>query len=206
MKSILQGGKQASAYRVLNLESEGSGSPTPEALIGAAPVVAGLSCKAEKVGPIVKLLFTLTAMSMAVTDAGAGGSSASQKLFDFVPTSVKPLGSRQNYTAFAEGAALTTGAGDAAFVMGVGSVAANAGDGVLTGTEVDIAPVTPTITLSGGTGVGTKHGDELPVFDGTTTAVDAYLNWSGTAATIDATSTISVTGTIELVFLLLGDD
>lgn len=70
-------------------------------------------------------------------------------------------------TAFAEGAALTGAAGDASFVMGLGSVAANAGDAALTGTEVDFGAVT---------------------------------------GTIDANSTISVTGTISVVGLLMGDD
>ncbi len=38
------------------------------------------------------------------------------------------------------------------------------------------------------------------------TVIDLNLNWSGTAATIDATSTIDVTGTIRVVGVLLGDD
>jgi hypothetical protein len=33
-----------------------------------------------------------------------------------------------------------------------------------------------------------------------------YLNWSGTAATIDANSTIDVTGTVEIFGLRMGDD
>jgi hypothetical protein len=32
------------------------------------------------------------------------------------------------------------------------------------------------------------------------------LNWSGTAATIDANSTIAVTGTITVAGVFLGDD
>ncbi len=46
-------------------------------------------------------------MVITVTDATGSGSSGSLKIFDFVQASVTPLGCRQNYTAFAEGVALT---------------------------------------------------------------------------------------------------
>lgn len=175
--------------------------------VGTAPTVTGLSSDVKIVGNEFVITLTLTAVSLTVTDAAGSGSSASLKVFDFAQNGVVPLGCRQNYTAFAEGAALTGAAGDAAFVMGLGSVAANAGDGALTGTEVDFCAVTGTITLSSGTGTGTKfNGDAAGVFDGTTTATDIMLNWSGSATTIDANSTISVTGTITIVGMLLGDD
>lgn len=179
------------------------------AINSSAPASGTVTVAIAKVGPIVTLTFTMTLMRMTVTDAAGSGSSASYKLFDFVQAGIVPLGCRQNYTAFAEGAALTGEAGDAAFVMGLGSVAADAGDGALTGTEVDFGSVTGTITLSGGTGVGTKFNgppNTTTALDGTTTAVDLYLNWSGSAATIDATSTIDVTGTVTVVCALLGDD
>lgn len=175
--------------------------------LGAINAATGLSLNVQKQGFLYRMTFTLAAVSITVTDAAGSGSSGSLKIFDFVQGAVLPIGSRQDYTAFAEGAALTTAAGDAAFVMALGSVAANAGDGALTGTEIDFAPATSTITLSGGTGTGTKMGGATAApIDGTTTANDLYLNWSGTAATIDANSTISVTGTITLLVALLGDD
>lgn len=175
--------------------------------VGAINAASGLAVDIQKWGPIAQLTFTLTALSLAVTDAAGSGSSASLKLFDFVQAGLVPLGCRQDYTAFAEGAALTGAAGDAAFVMGLGSVAANAGDGALTSTEVDFGAATATITLSAGTAAATKHsGASSTAIDGTGTAADLYLNWSGSAATIDANSTISVTGTITLIVLMLGDD
>ena len=206
MRSLLAGGKQANSYRSLNMESEGSGSPQLAALVGAAPTVTGMACVVEKLGMFVKLKFTFTAMVLTVTDAAGSGSSASKKIFDFVAQGLMPIASRQDYTAFAEDALITTAAGDAVHVLGLGSVAADAGDGALTGTEVDFAPVTGSITNSGGTGAGTKFGGQGTAIDGTGTAVDLYLNWSGTAATIDANGEITVTGTVELIVALLGDD
>lgn len=169
-----------------------------------------VACSIARVGPFFSLTFTLTAARISVTDAAGSGSSGSLKIFDFAEGGIVPLGCRQDYTAFAEGSALTGGAGDAAFVMGLGSAAADAGDAALTGTEVDFGAVTGTITLSGGTGTGTKFSgaglNSSAALDGTTTAVDLYLNWSGSAATIDANSTIDVTGTITVIGAFLGDD
>lgn len=178
--------------------------------LATAPVSGTVAATYAQYGPFFSITFTLTAAQIPVTDAAGSGSSGSLKLFTFVQAGVVPLGCRQNYTAFAEGAALTGGAGDAAFVMGLGSAAANAGDGALTGTEVDFGAVTGTITLSGGTGTGTKFSgaglNTSAGLDGTTTPIDLYLNWSGTAATIDASSTIDVTGTVTVTGCLLGDD
>ncbi len=179
-------------------------------LQAAQPAAGSVTVAVSRSGPFFSLTFTLAAARMTVTDAGGSGASGSLKLFSFSQGGVVPLGCRQDYTAFAEGAALTTAAGDAAFVMGLGSVAANAGDGVLTATEVDFGAVTATITLSGGTGTGTKFSgaglNSQAALDGTTTSVDLYLNWCGTALTIDANSTIDVTGTITVIGALLGDD
>lgn len=153
-----------------------------------------------------RLDITLTNARIPVTDAAGSGSSGSLKLIDFNEQAIMVLGCRQDYTAFAEGAALTGAAGDAAFVMGLGSVAANAGDAALTSTEVDFCAVTGTITLSGGTGVGTILSGAIGAINGTATATDLILNWSGSAATIDANSTIDVTGTITVLFDFMGDD
>ena len=175
--------------------------------LATAPTSGTVTAIIKRIGHFWSIDFTLTAARIVVTDAGVSGSSGSLKIFTFAQGSILPLGSRQDYTAFAEGSALTTAAGDAAFIMALGSVAANAGDAALTGTEVDIAPATSTITLSGGTGTGTKHGGATSApIDGTATPVDVYLNWSGSAATIDATSYIDVTGTISVAGVFLGDD
>lgn len=172
------------------------------------PASGTLDCKISCVGPFFSLTFTLTALRITVTDSGVSGSYGSHKLFDFVQGGIVYFASRADYTAFAEGSALTTAAGDAVHVLGLGSAAiAAAADGTLTGTQQDIGTKTSNITNSGGTGTGTKHSFLSAIgFDGTTTANDIYLNWSGTAATIDANSTIDVTGTITVLGAFIGDD
>lgn len=214
MHSLLKSGKQASSYRMLNMESEGSGSPTAAALIGAVPAAAttaGVACIVEKIGPFALLKFTFTTVSLAVTDAAGSGSSASLKIFDFVANAMLALGSRQDYTLLDEtgdSMLISGGVGDTVSQLALGSVAADAGDGTLTGTEVDFAPVSGNITNSSGLGTlsATKVGGVGAVIDGTSTAADMYLNWSGTAATVDANGTIKVTGTATVLVALLGDD
>lgn len=175
--------------------------------VGATPASGSYSVIAKRLGSFCSLEFTFTAMRITVTDAAGSGSSGSIKLFDFNDGVIHTLGSRHNFTAFAEGSALTTAAGDAAFVIAFGSVAANAGDGALTGTEIDFGAATATLTNSGGTTTSATVMTSIQTpLDGTATAVDLYLNWSGSAATIDATSTFDITGTYTWWGVFGGDD
>lgn len=191
------------------LEDAGFDQSTNATNVGAvnAPASGTVSVVIARTGPVVQLDFTLTAARISVTDAGASGSYGSLKLFDFVQAGISFLGARQNYTAFAEGAALTTAAGDAVFEIGVGTTAiAAAADGTLGNGVNENVGQAVSVTDSGGTGTGTAFDYSRAAIDGTTTALDLYLNWSGTAATIDANSTIDVTGTITVICALLGDD
>lgn len=148
--------------------------------------------------PNFHLTFALTNARVPVIDAGASGSSGTLKLFDFVKGVVHMQSSYQNYTAMAEGAALTTGAGNAAFKLGLGSVGlAVAADNALTTTSVNFGAAV-SITDVAGTGAGTAVTATNVSIDGTGTAVDLYLNFSGSAASINASSYLDVTGTITV--------
>lgn len=179
-----------------------------DAKIGAlatAPASGTVSAVIKRLGNFFSIDFTFTAARITVTDAAGSGSSGSLKIFDFNAGAIQMIGSRHEWTAFAEGAGLT-GAGDADFVIAFGSVAANAGDGVLTSTEVDFGATRAVTLVSGaGTGATTVTAAQTPL-DGTGTPVDIFINWSGTATTIDATSTIDVTGTYSICGCFLGDD
>jgi hypothetical protein len=174
----------------------------------ADPVSGTVACAIERTGKFVSLTFTLTAAQIPVTDGAASGSFGSLKIFDFAEAAVSFLGCRQNYTAFAEGAALTGAAGDAAFEIGVGtSTIEAAADGTLGNGVNENVGQAVAVTLSGGTGTGTAvDGAKTTALDGTGTALALYLNWSGSAATIDADSTIDVTGTVTVVLAMMGDD
>lgn len=174
----------------------------------ADPAAGTVTCSIARTGAFFTLTFTLTAARITVTDGAGAGSFGALKIFDFAAGAVSFLGARQDYTAFAEGAALTGGAGDASFEIGVGTTAISAAaDGTLGNGVNENVGQAVAVTLSGGTGTGTAvDGAKTTALNGTATAIDLYLNWSGTAATIDATSTIDVTGTITVAGVMLGDD
>ena len=172
------------------------------------PASGSITVKEEQFGPFVRTQFTLSAARITATDGGGSGSHGALKIYDFPAAAISFLGSRQDYTAFAEGAALTGAAGDAAFEIGVGTTAISAAaDGTLGNGAQENVGQAVSVTLSGGTGTGTAvNGANTTALNGTATATDLNLNWSGTAATIDATSTIDVTGTITVVWVHMADD
>jgi hypothetical protein len=183
-------------------------APATDSVVGvvAAPAAGTVAVTIKRVGDMFTLVFTLTAAQISVTDGAASGSYGSLKLFDFAEQGISYLGCRQNYTAYVEGAALTTAAGDADFVIGVGATAiAAAADAVLAVGNQNIGGSIAQ-TNSAGTTTGTLHSGSNTAIDGTSTASDIYLNFSGSAATIDASSTIAVTGTIQITGVMLGDD
>lgn len=179
-------------------------------LVGAvaSPSAGTTAVKISRTGSLVRLDFTFTAARISVTDGAGSGSYGSLKIFDFIQQAISFLGARQDYTAFAEGSALTTAAGDAVFEIGIGTTAiAAAADGTLGNGVNENVGQAVSVTNSSGTGSGTAvDGAKTTALNGTATALDLYLNWSGTAATIDASSTIDVTGTATVICAFLGDD
>ncbi|MBK9316914.1 MAG: hypothetical protein IPM55_22110 [Acidobacteria bacterium] len=176
--------------------------------LGTAPVSGTVAVTIKRWGPIFRLDFTLDEAQIPVTDGAGSGSHGTLPLFTFPAQAVSFLGSRQDYTAFAEGAALTGAIGDAVFEIGIGTTAISAAaDGTLGNGVNENVGQAVAVTLSGGAGAGTAvNGAVTTALNGTTTAVTLNLNWSGTAATIDANSTIDVTGTITVIGVFLGDD
>lgn len=172
-----------------------------------APAGTGVACAIKRAGNFFSLDFTLTNVAITHTDAAGSGSSGSLKIFDFAEGMVTILGARMNLS-FLGDALIDTNAGDMAFVCGLGSVAADAGNGALTGTEVNICTVSSTVTLSAKAGSLASFPSVavLTPIDGTATAVDLYFNESGTAATSDANGVLTVTGTITVNGMFLGDD
>lgn len=178
--------------------------------LAAQPTSGSVTLEAKEVQyPFFKLKFTLTAARVPVTDAAGSGSYGALKLFDMKEGAWARIGARQAYTSITEGAALTGGAGDAAFDIGVGSVAkAAAADGALGGATDDDIAGEIAVTLSGGNVSATQalvEGANATGINGTGTASDIVLNVSGSAATIDATSYLDVTGTITIFGVWLDD-
>jgi hypothetical protein len=146
--------------------------------------------------------------AIAITDGTTSGSHGATLLGTLMEGHILFHGGVMNITGMTETAALTTAAGDGVFEIGVGSTAiAAAADGALA-TANDNIVGDVNITMSGGDGSGSiLTGPHVAsVHDGSATACPVYLNASGTAATIDADGTITVTGTIDFIWEHIADD
>lgn len=156
----------------------------------------------EQSSPPHKTILTLTAQSITMTDATTAGCHGSQKLYDFPAGNIVILGAITDL-------AITAGAGgitDTASVVGsIGTVAISTDNGTLTSTEANIVPSTAA-TLTSGVGAMAGESTTLAAFDGTATAVDAYLNLAIPDAGSSADDTLSVTGTVTLFWINLGDN
>lgn len=172
--------------------------------VGAAGAAASTSVAvSESAAGAIKTVLTLSNVSIVMTDATTAGSHGSLKLYDFPEANLFFLGGSASLT-------LTAGAGGitdtAAVVVSVGTVTAGTDNATLTTTEADLIPSTAA-TLTGG--VGTASGITLTAgavaFDGTATAKDAWLNVAIPDADSTANDTLTVSGTITLVWANLGD-
>lgn len=168
------------------------------------PSAGTITASEERNGNFMTTTLTLTGARVPVTDGTTDGSHGALEIYTLPEGAVGTLGSRQNYTAFSENG--TISGGDTVFEIGVGSTSiAAAANGSLGATEDDIGGDV-NVTLSGGAGTGTGLTGIAGPYDGTTTAQAVYLNWSGTAATVDQSGSIDVTGTITINWQFLGDD
>jgi uncharacterized membrane protein len=159
----------------------------------------------EVKGNITRLDFRFRRARIVVTDATTSGSYGAFKFFDFAnEQAIAFLGSRQDYTSY-----VSDGTGvpnDTAFEIGVGTTAISAAaDGTLgNGVNENVGQAVAQ-TLSTGTTTGTAVTNGS-VVNGTATALDLALNFSGSAATVDDDGWIDVNGTFSVSFTYLGDD
>ena len=177
-----------------------SGQVTSDIGNGAA-AGSGVSAS-EQAGRVHTTVLTLTASSITMTDAGAAGCHGGTKIYDFPVGNVMILGATTDL-------AITAGSGgitDTASVVGaVGTVVTATDNATLLSTEANIVPST-VATLTGGVGACDGQSTASVILDGTDTAADAYLNFAVPDAGSTANDTLSVTGTVTLVWINFGDN
>lgn len=162
----------------------------------------GVSLTDVGTGAVHKTTFTLSSVSITVTDTGgANGGQGSLKIYDFPEGFIEEMGCTANLTTARGSTGLAT---NAAVVEAIGTVAPGA-DATLTSTEADwIASYAG--TLSSGAGVWTANGASvLAALDGHTTAKDLLLNVAVPDAGISASDTLVLNGTIVCIWSLTGD-
>lgn len=160
----------------------------------------GLSIKQEQISMSSrKIRFVLTSVSIAMTDGTTNGSIGSQKLCDLPEGLVIVDGAVSDLTFTAASGIGATGA----VKHSIGS-AAEATNDTLDSVQANVIPSTSK-TLAASTGSKTGVSTGAAYIDGHTTAAALYLNLGVADADSTANSTITVTGTIDVEYRVIGD-
>lgn len=174
---------------------------------GVAPAVTGMTVSHEGVGQQRRTKFTFSSCAIAMVDAAGVVAYAGTKIFDFPAGKILFLGACANL-ALTKSSAGINDTFDGDFSLGTVTASNNA---TLSSTEQDLIPTTATPqAVSGATtakGASTST-ESCKVFDGTGTAIDAYLNFLIDDADHDVTGTpadLIVTGTLTIDWINLGD-
>lgn len=175
-----------------------------ERALGVQPGVRGLTRSVKGGDGVYQIVFTFAAMPVTVTDALA---YASQKLFNFPAGRVQFKGGTASLAFAVTSTRASTINDSAAMDWSLGT--APASNVALAATMVDIIAKQDK-TLDGAvaayTTPSTANAAAAAVFDGTSTAVEVYLNISfPTITDIDADGTLAVTGSITLNVETWGD-
>lgn len=168
---------------------------------GSIPSAVAPYVQAREIGDVVRqIILTLDDLPVTLVKNGTSTGGGGTKIYTLPVGLIQPVGGTTNLTIAA--------AGDKSFLASVGSAAADTG-GTLSSTEISFLPSTAATTSSG---VGTckmKSTSTTPtpggVLDGTSTAIDVYLN---ACLNADATGVEELTfsGTITLTLINHGDN
>lgn len=199
--------------RIINKESRTiqgtqtfAAAPKTSAGIGSVPsgVASYVTAAEYGDGSYHKTVLTLTALPISTLDNGTAGHGGGSQIYDFPKGLVAIHGSSMSFSSITvDGTGLPD---DSEIDLAVGTTVATSAMVSLTGTTADICSKDD-ITLSSSVSAthqfqGTVSGGHN--IDGSSTAKDAYLNVAATAATADANGTITLTGTITIVWSNIG--
>jgi hypothetical protein len=187
--------------RTVDLDAAPSGS------YGAVPVALGATAVATEAGDAVVHKTTITLANLAVTmrDTEQGGGV---KIYDFPAGRILRLGAIGSIAVTTTSILASTLNASVTCNWGVGST--TQASATVATTEQDIVNVTAftasaTVDVAGAVANGVGPG-VLASLDGTSTAVDAFLNLAVAGATdIDADATVLVNGSVTIHWINLGD-
>lgn len=180
------------------------------AVLGSGGTVAGttgLSSVSRGAGAIQKEVFTFDNVELSLTDEAGVVAYAGLKLTDLPEGAILILGATADIDLTKDAAGVNDD-WDGDFALGTATASNNA---TLSSTEANIIPSTATPQASSGatTANGQSTTTEVPlIIDGTSTAVDIYLNILVDDADHDVTTTATnliLNGTVTLVWCNLGD-
>lgn len=167
--------------------------------------VSGLVIKETGTGAVRQTVLELTNVSVTITRTGTTNVYGGLQLATF-PEGVHNVIGAVASLAVTRGET-TNMTATAPLVTAVGSVTAG-NDATLTSTEVDLIPSTATTLVAGTKTIG-AHLASAAIYNGSTTARPVFLNLAGdnTGSQCVATgnSSVTVTGTIVITWVQLGD-
>jgi hypothetical protein len=186
-----------------NWRADASSEMGQRAVLGTGSVPSAVQqyVTAREIGDVARqIILTLTNLPVTLVKNGTSTGGGGTKIYTFPVGLIQPVGGTTNLTIAA--------AGDKSFLASVGSAAADTG-GTLASTEISFLPSTAATTTSGAGTCKMKSTSTTPtpggVLDGTSTAVDVYLN---SCLNADATGVEALTfsGTITLTVINHGDN
>lgn len=166
--------------------------------------VSTVSAQHCQLGPVCITTLTLDNVAQTVTD---GTEYQGTKIYDFPAGRISVLGVTASLKQKTTSAIATTINSGVTGAIGLGTAAAT--NVSLTGTMVDFLPTTAFTSSTTINVAGTAVGAALVAaaqFDGTTTAKDLYLNTAyATTTDVDGNGTQTISGTIVITWINLGD-
>ena len=179
------------------------GDPLDKAGAAVAPATGSIVTKQVQFGPLCQTTLTLNNVPQAVVN---GTEYQGTKIYDFPQGRILILGvtaTLQQKTTSAIASTLNSATG--AISLGT----ATASSVTLNSTMADLLPSTAftssTVINVAGTAVSAALAASAQ-FDGTTTAKDVYLNTAyATTTDVDADATQTISGTVNITWVQLGD-
>lgn len=193
-QAYLQAYKKASGGSLEYVEIPVGLSSAP----GVPTIVSGVT-SSEESGAIRRTTFTLTALPIPIVDHTVAGSHGGVQLYTFPRGLTQIFGGKTSLTLTGDGTSI---AANAAFVSSVGTVVVAIDNATLTTTEADIVPSTA-CTLSSSAGTASGITATAPgLFDGSSTAKAAFLNFACPDAGTSADGVLTVSGTVTIAWMV----
>jgi len=192
--STTSGVMSITAGVIVNADVSASAAIAQSKLVtaGLGAAVAGTTTVSEVASPYVETVVTITNLTLVATDGSDEGDG--QKIFDADAGAFLIGLSVANMTCVSSAGATNV------FVLACGTAKAG-DDATLTGTEANVIPST-SLDTTGGT-VLTNAFDAIVaapiILDGTSAAVDLYVNFAIVDADMDANVTNTITGTLTIL-------
>lgn len=169
-----------------------------------APSVSTVTASHQQFGPFNHTILTLANVAQTVTN---GTEYQSTKIYDFPEGRISVLGVTATLQQKTTSTLASTLNASSTGGIALGTVAAS--NVALSSTMVDLLPETAFTSSATVDVAGTAVSAALAAgaqFDGTTTAKDMYLNTGyETTADIDGNATQTISGTVKITWIALGD-